>query len=184
MNVPNALTILRMLMIPLMLYMFQNFGAAWALIVFVAASATDLLDGYIARKYNQITDFGKLMDPLADKLMVTAMLIMLALKGYIPMWMLVVMICKELAMVIGAAALLGDRKVVVMANKFGKAATASFFVSIVLICLGDIWAKVGQIGAALIYVAVGLSIIAMLSYAHAYLIQGRNDRTIKDESKT
>ena len=78
MNVPNALTILRMLMIPLMVYVFNSFGAHWALLVYVVASATDVLDGYIARKYNQITDFGKLMDPLADKLMVLTMLYMLS----------------------------------------------------------------------------------------------------------
>lgn len=177
MNVPNALTILRMIMIPLMVYVFQNFGAAPALIVYAAASLTDVLDGYIARKYNQITDFGKLMDPLADKLMVVAMLLMLALKQYIPVWVLVVVVLKELAMVAGAALLLGGRKVVVMANKLGKAATAAFFVSIVLVCLGDLYLPLRQIGAAVIYVAVALSLIAMASYARAYLVQGRNDRT-------
>ena len=84
MNVPNALTILRMLMIPLMVYVFNSFGAHWALLVYVVASATDVLDGYIARKYNQITDFGKLMDPLADKLMVLTMLYMLSTRAIYP----------------------------------------------------------------------------------------------------
>ena len=183
MNVPNALTILRMIMIPLMVYVFQNFGAAPALIVYAAASLTDVLDGYIARKYNQMTDFGKLMDPLADKLMVVAMLLMLSLKQYIPIWVLVVVVLKELAMVAGAALLLSGRKVVVMANKLGKAATAAFFVSIVLVCLGDLYLPLRQIGTALIYVAVAVSLVAMASYARAYLVQGRNDRTQPDGKK-
>lgn len=183
MNIPNALTVLRMLMIPLMVYVFNNFGAQWAVIVYALASLTDVLDGYIARKYNQITDFGKLMDPLADKLMVIAMLLMLVINAYIPAWVLVVMVCKELAMVAGAALLLGGRKVVVMANKLGKAATAGFFAAIVLCCLRDVWMPLWVAGTSLMYVAVTLSIIAMISYARAYLIQGRNDRTARPDEK-
>lgn len=183
MNIPNALTILRMLMIPLMVYVFNNFGAQWAMCVYALASFTDILDGYIARKYNQITDFGKLMDPLADKLMVISMLIMLSINAYIPTWVLIVIICKELAMVAGAALLLGGKKVVVMANKLGKSATFAFFISIVLVCMRDVWMPLWQAGTVIMYVAVTLSIIAMLSYARAYLIQGRNDRTIKPVEK-
>ena len=179
MNVPNALTILRMLMIPLMVYVFNSFGAHWA--VYVVASATDVLDGYIARKYNQITDFGKLMDPLADKLMVLTMLYMLSTRAYIPMWVLIVVACKELVMVLGAALLLGGKKVVVMANKLGKAGTAAFFTAIVLVCLRDVWLPLWTVGVAVMYVAVALAIIAMLGYARAYLIQGRNDRTQKPD---
>lgn len=179
MNVPNALTILRMLMIPLMVYVFNNFGAHWALLVYALASATDVLDGYIARKYNQITDFGKLMDPLADKLMVLTMLYMLSINAFIPVWMLYVAAGKELVMVLGAALLLGGKKVVVMANKLGKAGTAAFFVSIVLVCLRDVWQPLWVAGVSLMYVALALAIIAMLGYARAYLVQGRNDRTQK-----
>lgn len=179
MNIPNALTVLRMLMIPLMVYVFNNFGAEWAMGVYVLASLTDVLDGYIARKYNQITDFGKLMDPLADKLMVISMLIMLVLKAYVPTWVLIVVAGKELMMVGGAALLLGGKKVVVMANKLGKAATAAFFAAIVLVCMRDVWLPLWNVGSALMYVAVTLSIIAMIGYARAYLIQGRNDRTVK-----
>ena len=171
MNVPNALTILRMLMIPLMVYVFNSFGAHWALLVYVVASATDVLDGYIARKYNQITDFGKLM--------VLTMLYMLSTRAYIPIWVLIVVACKELVMVLGAALLLGGKKVVVMANKLGKAGTAAFFTAIVLVCLRDVWLPLWTVGVAVMYVAVALAIIAMLGYARAYLIQGRNDRTQK-----
>lgn len=183
MNIPNALTVLRMIMIPVMVYVFNNFGAHWAVLVYALASLTDVLDGYIARKYNQITDFGKLMDPLADKLMVIAMLVMLVVKAFIPAWVLIVVVCKELMMVLGAALLLGGRKVVVMANKLGKAATAAFFAAIVLACMRDVWLPLWTVGTGLMYVAVTLSIIAMISYARAYLIQGRNDRTVKPDEK-
>ena len=82
-------------------------------------------------------------------------------------------------MVLGAALLLGGKKVVVMANKLGKAGTAAFFTAIVLVCLRDVWLPLWTVGVAVMYVAVALAIIAMLGYARAYLIQGRNDRTQK-----
>ncbi len=183
MNIPNALTMLRMLMIPFMVSVFNKYGAQWALIVFVLASITDVLDGYIARKYNQITDFGKLMDPLADKLMTITMLYMLAVNSYIPIWVMFVVACKEAVMVLGAAMLLGGKKVVVMSNKLGKSATALFFVAIVCISLRDIAHVMWTIGTVIMYIAVAMAAVAMLGYGHAYLIKGRNDRTIKPGEK-
>ena len=164
-------------MVPVMAVVFHRHGALYALGVYALASLTDVLDGYIARRFNQISDVGKLLDPLADKLMVVTMLVMLVIKGYLPMWVPIAVGLKELIMVLGAALLLKGKDVVVMANKFGKTATAAFFAGIVLLCLSDLWAPLLIAGRVICYIAVALSVVAMISYARAYLIEGRNDRT-------
>ena len=96
-NAPNILTMLRLLLIPIywVLMMVRNNETA-ALIVFVTASITDLLDGYIARHFNQVTDWGKLFDPLADKLMVVSVMMTLVLKGAVPLIILIIIGIKDL----------------------------------------------------------------------------------------
>ncbi|NLD02676.1 MAG: CDP-alcohol phosphatidyltransferase family protein, partial [Clostridiales bacterium] len=99
-NAPNILTMLRLLLIPIywVLMMVRDNETA-ALIVFVTASITDLLDGYIARHFNQVTDWGKLFDPLADKLMVVSVMMTLVLKGAVPLIILIIIGIKEIIMV-------------------------------------------------------------------------------------
>ena len=100
MNLPNKLTMLRILLIPVfMLVLYWGFpGATWAaLAVFVIASLTDLLDGKIARKYNLVTDFGKFADPLADKCLVTAAMLWFVEIGQMPAWALLIVIVREFA---------------------------------------------------------------------------------------
>ncbi len=121
-NVPNILTMLRLLLIPIfwLLMMARNNETA-ALIVFITASVTDLLDGYIARHYNQVTDWGKLFDPLADKLMIVSVMMALVLKGAVPLVILIIITVKEIIMVTGAAYML-RRKIVVYSKPMGKTA--------------------------------------------------------------
>ena len=100
MNTANKLTILRVVMIPaflLVLYLDVPCANYWALAIFAAASITDTLDGYIARHYNQITDFGKFMDPLADKCLVTAAMLWFVEVGQMPAWALLIVIVREFA---------------------------------------------------------------------------------------
>ena len=102
-NVPNVLTMIRMALIPVFWILFFTEGCRyWALAVYVIASLTDLADGYIARKYNLITDFGKLMDPMADKLMVVSMMMAWGIVGVLPVAPLVIVFIKETIMVIGS----------------------------------------------------------------------------------
>ena len=100
MNLPNRLTILRVLMIPIFMFFLLNqtigFAEEAALIIYVIASLTDTLDGYIARKYNLITDFGKFMDPLADKLLVISSLICFVQLDFIYSWVAMIIIAREL----------------------------------------------------------------------------------------
>ena len=100
MNTANKLTLLRVVMIPaflLVLYLDVPGASYWALAIFVAASLTDTLDGYIARHYNQVTDFGKFMDPLADKCLVVAAMLWFVEIGQMPAWAVLIVVIREFA---------------------------------------------------------------------------------------
>ena len=130
MNTANKLTILRVFMIPvflLVLYLDVPSANYWALAIFVIASLTDTLDGYIARHYNQTTDFGKFMDPLADKCLVTAAMLWFVEIGQMPAWALLV--------VSGLRMVAADKGRVIAAGWSGKVKTASTMVCIVLMFL-------------------------------------------------
>lgn len=137
MNLPNKLTMLRILLIPVfMVVLYWNFpGAAYvALVIFIAASLTDLLDGKIARARNLVTDFGKFADPLADKMLVTAAMLWFVECGRMPAWMLLIVICREFA-VSGLRMIASDKGRVIAAGWSGKVKTASTMVCIVVMLL-------------------------------------------------
>ena len=137
MNTANKLTILRVIMIPvflLVLYLHVPGANYWALAIFVLASLTDTLDGYIARHYNQTTDFGKFMDPLADKMLVMAAMLWFVEIGQMPGWALLVVIIREFG-VSGLRMVAADKGRVIAAGWSGKVKTASTMVCIVLMLL-------------------------------------------------
>ena len=137
MNTANKLTILRVFMIPvflLVLYLDVPNANYWALAIFVIASLTDTLDGYIARHYNQTTDFGKFMDPLADKCLVTAAMLWFVEIGQMPAWALLVVIIREFG-VSGLRMVAADKGRVIAAGWSGKVKTASTMVGICLMLL-------------------------------------------------
>lgn len=136
MNLPNFLTLLRMLMVPPVIAFFLADKAFWALGVFLLAGFTDVLDGYLARKNGQITAFGQVMDPLADKLMLLTTLICLCATGRVPPIVPIIIAMKECTM-IAFAALLYRRHVVLPANLFGKLATLLFTIAVLLSFLSD-----------------------------------------------
>ena len=151
MNTANKLTILRVVMIPaflLVLYLDVPFANYWALAIFAAASVTDTLDGYIARHYNQITDFGKFMDPLADKCLVTAAMLWFVEVGQMPAWALLVVIVREFG-VSGLRMVAADKGRVIAAGWSGKVKTAATMVCIILMLL-PLPEIVNQIGTAVI----------------------------------
>ena len=137
MKTANKLTLLRVVMIPLfllVLYLDVPGANYWALAIFVIASLTDTLDGYIARHYNQTTDFGKFMDPLADKCLVTAAMLWFVEIGQMPGWALLVVIIREFG-VSGLRMVAADKGRVIAAGWSGKVKTASTMVCIVLMLL-------------------------------------------------
>lgn len=139
MNIANKITLIRIAMIPifmiLMLVKFPYHMEA-ALVVFLTAAITDKLDGHLARKYNLITDFGKFMDPLADKLMVTGAFVVLIQLGRIDAWIVFVILAREFA-VTGLRSIASAQNIVIAASNFGKLKTVSQIIAICILILNN-----------------------------------------------
>ena len=169
-TIPNVLTIIRMLLIPVFVVLFFKGHKIASLAVFIAASLTDMLDGYLARKLNQITDFGKLFDPLADKLMVLTAMVCQTFWGPLPLIAVIIVAAKELLMVLGGVFML-SKDVVVYSNYFGKAAQVGFIASLILSFFHEkflaanivLWGMTPDI--LLLWLTVALAITAMAVYA-------------------
>lgn len=162
-NVPNILTAIRLLLIPVIFYFALKENYVLAVIFLTLSGITDVLDGYIARKYNFITDFGTLFDPLADKLTQISTLIVLVIQSVIPVWILVVVIIKELLMISGAA-FLYDKNTVVGSRWYGKAATVLFYIAILVSMLNKQFNLNLIFDMYLYYIAVALTIFALYMY--------------------
>lgn len=139
MNIANKITLLRIVMIPifmiLMLVKFP-FHMEVALAVFLIAALTDKLDGHLARKYNLITDFGKFMDPLADKLLVTGAFVILIQLGRIDAWIVFIILAREFA-ITGLRSIASAQNIVIAASNFGKLKTVSQIVAICILMLNN-----------------------------------------------
>mgnify|MGYP000723845412 CR=1 FL=1 len=166
MNVPNTLTVLRVIMIPFfVLFMLGDITSVdkyIALGIFIAASLTDTLDGYLARKNNQVTNFGKFMDPLADKLLVCAAMICLMDLDRLPSWIVIIIISREF-IISGFRLIAAENGIVIAANYWGKFKTVSQMIMIILLMLdfGGVFAVLTQI---FIWLSVALTIISLLTY--------------------
>lgn len=167
MNLPNKLTVLRVILIPFFLVALLVDaipGGKWiALAIFCIASITDTLDGQIARRRNLVTNFGKFMDPLADKLLVCSAMIAMIDLGRIPSWVVIIIIAREF-IISGFRLIASDNGVVIAAGWWGKVKTVVQMVMIiVLIC--DFGGKVvGIIENVLIYAALALTVISLVDY--------------------
>lgn len=162
-NIPNLLTLIRILLIPVFWHYFISFpqDVLSRFCIFAVASITDVLDGYIARKFNMVTDFGKLFDPLADKLMVTSVLISQYISGVFPLLPILIMFSKDILLILGSTLLL-KKKFVASANILGKISTASFIISLSLSFFNTHFNY--RYDLILLWVSVALSIIAFIGY--------------------
>lgn len=164
-NVPNALTMARMALIPVFLALYCLDLRLWSLAAFLVASFTDLLDGWIARRYNLVTDFGKLMDPLADKLMVISVLLAQTITGVLPWPAVTIVVLKELLMVLGGAVML-KKGIVVYSELVGKAAQFLFIAAITLSFFHEFFAAQPiHWDMLLLWISLGLSLMALAFYA-------------------
>ncbi len=168
MNLPNKLTILRVLMIPFFVFFMLTDVAGdaskyIALVLFVAASLTDTLDGYIARKYNLITNFGKFMDPLADKLLVCSAMICMVKTMQLPAWVVIVIIIREF-IISGFRLVASDNGIVIAASYWGKFKTVVQMVMVILLILNlsFVWYQV--LCQAAIWLAVILTVVSLVDY--------------------
>ena len=167
MNTPNKLTLLRVIMIPFfVLFMLAPIGGEahkWiALVLFIIASLTDTLDGYLARRDNLVTNFGKFMDPLADKLLVCSALICLIETGMLPSWVVIIIISREF-IISGFRLIASDNGIVIAASWWGKAKTISQMVMIIVL-IADFGGVFDIIGTILIVIATALTVISLIDY--------------------
>jgi len=161
MNLPNKLTIIRMvLIVPFVVLLLAGFD--WiALAIFIVASLTDMLDGKIARKYNLVTNFGKFMDPIADKLLVCAAMIVLVEMNRIPSWIVVIIIGREFV-INGFRLIASDNGVVIAASYWGKFKTVF---QMIMICL--MIANIGAIAVitdVVMWIALVLTVVSLIDY--------------------
>ena len=170
MNLPNKITLLRVILIPFFIVFMMLDGSAFqwaALIVYVVASLTDFVDGQLARRMNLVTDFGKFMDPLADKMLVAAAMILFVERGIMPAWVVIVIIAREF-IVSGFRMIAAEKGVGSAAGWWGKIKTAESMVMLVLILLFEALGlhdgAVYVIEQVLIYLAMVLTIISMIDY--------------------
>ncbi|MDE7341797.1 MAG: CDP-diacylglycerol--glycerol-3-phosphate 3-phosphatidyltransferase [Lachnospiraceae bacterium] len=165
MNLPNKLTMFRVILIPFfVLFMLADITGVdkWiALAIFIVASLTDLLDGKIARKYNLVTNFGKFMDPLADKLLVCSALICLVEMAKLPAWMVIVIIAREF-IISGFRLIASDNGVVIAASYWGKFKTTFQMVMICLL-IADIEA-INIITNVVVWAALILTVVSLIDY--------------------
>lgn len=165
MNLPNKLTIFRVILIPFfivfLLVPITPYDKWIALAIFIIASLTDLLDGKIARKYNLVTNFGKFMDPLADKLLVCSALICLIELNKIPSWMVIIIIAREF-IISGFRLVAADNGVVIAASYFGKFKTTFQMVAVCLLIADiEVLSLVTQI---VLWIAVVLTVVSLIDY--------------------
>ena len=130
-NIPNILTIIRFILIPFIFTSVVNEDFLATIVIFTISAITDMLDGYIARKYNYITDIGKLIDPLADKLTQMSLLLSLAILKILPWWIFAIVFIKECVMIIAASLMYKKDDVVVYSKWYGKLATVLFYLAII-----------------------------------------------------
>ena len=168
MNLPNKLTVLRVIMIPFfVVFMLTDLGGTYsnyiALVIFCVASLTDMLDGKIARKYNLVTNFGKFMDPLADKLLVCSAMICLIPSGKLDAAIVIVIIAREF-IISGFRLVASDKGVVIAASYWGKFKT-NFQMFAIILLIADFGGPVAfVIEQILVYIALILTIVSLVDY--------------------
>ena len=167
MNLPNKLTVLRVIMVPFFVFfMLTDVGGTankWiALVLFIVASLTDMLDGKIARARNLVTNFGKFMDPLADKLLVCSAMICMIPLGKLQAWFVIIIIAREF-IISGFRLVAADNGIVIAASYWGKFKTVSqMFMIIVLIA--DLGGAFDIVGTVLIWLSLILTVVSLIDY--------------------
>ena len=181
MNLPNKLTTFRVILIPFFVFFMlapnmTGINHYIAAAIFIVASLTDLLDGKIARKYNLVTDFGKFMDPLADKLLVCSAMICLVDLKLIPVWVVLIIIAREF-IISGFRLVASDNGIVIAASYWGKFKT-TFQMLMDIVIIFNINLQLGWLnilGTILIYVALVLTVVSLIDYI------AKNKDVLKDQ---
>lgn len=169
MNLANKLTVFRIMLVPFfvafILTDFTAYNELIALIIFIVATVTDKLDGTIAKRQGTVTNFGKFMDPMADKLLVCSALICLCAMGDIPAWVVLIIIGREFA-ISGIRQIAADNGVAIAASGWGKAKTVVQMAMIIIMLTGKAFAalSLGVLSLVVMYAAVALTVISLVDY--------------------
>jgi CDP-diacylglycerol--glycerol-3-phosphate 3-phosphatidyltransferase len=194
-NLPNILTMLRVVVIPFVLYFIDNRSQVRsfiAMVLYLAASITDFLDGYLARKRGQVSILGKFLDPLADKLIVMAALVVLVDVDRLPSWLVVVLLARELA-ITGLRSIASSEGLVIPAGQEGKYKTALQLVGILFLLvhfryplLGThLWVDFHVVGLYTLYVSLGFSVLSAFKYLKLFVAATEaNSRAAEAPSET
>lgn len=179
MNLANMLIVLRLVLIPFFLFFFLNAGQGEsvyrliAVTIYLVAAISDYFDGYLARKWNTVSNFGKLMDPLADKMLVSSALIALAYRQELSAWVVTIIICREFWVTGLRLLALEQGKVVIAASNWGKIKTVLQMTMLAAVMAGmgtaELFGEVGtMISTALIYMAVIATVVSAMEYTKNY----------------
>ena len=182
MNLPNKLTTFRVILIPFFVFFMlapnmTGINNYIAVAIFIVASLTDLLDGKIARKYNLVTNFGKFMDPLADKLLVCSAMICLIQTGQLAAWIVVIIIAREF-IISGFRLIAADNGVVIAASYWGKFKTTFQMIMIILLILDLNYPFSGVVNMVVTYIALILTVVSLIDYIvknYKIFIEGSNN---------
>ena len=186
-HIPNMLTILRFILIPFIVVLILKEKFLDAFILLTISSLSDVLDGRIARKFNLVTDIGKLLDPLADKANQISVLVSLVIIKVIPIWIVVILFIKEFILIAGASWLYG-KKVVVSSKWYGKMTTVIFYLAIVSSFFIRIFNFKVQFDIYLYYIGVALAIFSLIMYfkdfyQDGYVKEIKDDNNVKQQDK-
>ena len=167
MNLPNKITLFRVAMIPIFLIFMLvpgiSYGTEIAAAIFIIAALSDLLDGYIARKNNLVTNFGKFMDPLADKLLVSSALICFVELSLVPAWVVIIIIAREF-IISGFRLIASDNGIVIAASWWGKIKTVVQMVMSVILIINLDFTWINILEQISIYLAAALTVISLIDY--------------------
>ncbi|MBN7772558.1 CDP-diacylglycerol--glycerol-3-phosphate 3-phosphatidyltransferase [Clostridium aminobutyricum] len=177
MNLPNKLTVGRMIAVPIFIVVLMYGYYYAAAIIFVLASLTDMLDGQIARKYNLVTNFGKIMDPLADKLLVISALVCLVELGDVPAWMVIVVLAREFT-VTGLRTVAASQGIVIAAGMSGKIKTVTQMIAVTLILLKN-W-PFEYLGIPVADIMLWISVIMTIYSGIEYIVQNKQVFSMKE----
>lgn len=184
-HIPNILTMLRFVLIPFIFVAIIGSDYLLAFILLTLSGITDILDGFIARKFNFITNFGKLIDPLSDKATQISVLAALCIENIIPLWILFVVFLKEIIMIAGASFLYG-KELVVSSKWYGKMATVLFYIAIVSSFIVNYFNFDFHFDTYIYYLALFMTIFSLVLYFNAFYKQGylkKENLKIVDKNK-
>jgi CDP-diacylglycerol--glycerol-3-phosphate 3-phosphatidyltransferase len=186
-NLPNQLTLSRIVVVPLLLallWLERDWSCLVAAGLFILAGITDFADGYLARRERQITNLGKFLDPLADKVLICSVLIMLVAMGRVNAWIAILMICREL-MVTGLRAIAAEGQIIIAADRYGKLKTILQFTALVPVMVHYPWLGLpfAPVGQFFLYIALALTVFSGWNYFMTFFREQRAERTSASRTK-